>query len=137
MTAETKSRPLSPHLTIYKPQISSVLSISHRLTGFFLYLGLLIAAWNIIFITFDGSSLADFFVSSSAAFFNSILGKIALFFWVFSFYYHFANGIRHLLWDSGRGFSINSVKITGIIVVVTSIALTLFTWFNGMSTILG
>ncbi|MBT5827929.1 MAG: succinate dehydrogenase, cytochrome b556 subunit [Alphaproteobacteria bacterium] len=132
-----KARPLSPHLSIYKPQISSVLSILHRLTGFFLYLGLLLASWNIIFMSIDAGKISAYFVGISTLFISSIVGKLVLFAWVFSLYYHFSNGIRHLLWDTGRGFAIRSVQITGIIVVLASFALTLFTWFNGMSTILG
>jgi len=132
--AQTKARPLSPHLTIYRPQITSVLSISHRASGFFLYFGLLIFSWFLIFSNLDATFAAGI-VDITKSFFASIVGKIALFFWTLALYYHFCNGIRHLIWDAGYCFSIKSVKVTGVTVVIVSVALTLFTWFNGISTL--
>ena len=75
-----KSRPISPHLTIYKPQITSILSISHRISGFFLYLGLLFLSWFIIFSNFQEFFISEYYISFFNFFFANILGKTALFF---------------------------------------------------------
>ncbi len=91
-------RPLSPHLQIYKPQSSSVLSILHRITGVFLSLGsLLLAVW--IFAAAYDERLYD----SLGGFFRSLIGTLALIAWSGAFYYHLCNGIRHLFWDAGKG----------------------------------
>ena len=126
------NRPLSPHLSIYKPQITSVLSIMHRASGFFLYLGLLILSWHIISEAFSNLLISELYLSISVRFFSSFIGKMALIIWMMAFYYHFCNGIRHLIWDMGRGFSIDSVKISGVIVIISSLGLSIFSWFYAL-----
>lgn len=125
----TKARPLSPHLTIYNPQISSVLSIMHRITGFYLYVGLLVLSWVIIFSTFDQSVFAVYFLDFSVFVFSSIIGKLLLFAWFFSMNYHAANGVRHLFWDAGYGFGIKSVIYSGLFTLSFAVVMTLITWF--------
>ncbi len=123
MSNLNESRPLSPHLGIYRWQISNTLSILHRLTGFGLSLGLIplsLWLWGAAYDT-------DLFhtLSTAAA---SPLGMFFLFGWTLAFYYHLGNGIRHLNWDIGRGFSIPEMTASGWVVVVFALSLTIFTW---------
>ena len=116
-------RPLSPHLQIYRPQITSVLSISHRFTGAALAAGLLLLVYWL-------AALAAGEAAYAAAL--GVLGawpvQVVLFLGVFAFFYHLCNGIRHLWWDSGRGFEIAQVNRSGWIVLVCAAALTLLAW---------
>lgn len=116
-------RPLSPHLTIYKPQISSVLSILHRLTGIGLYAGLMLMAWWVWTAAYNPSAYTELHECLS-----SILGKLFLFGWTAAFYYHFGNGIRHLFWDIGKGFELPVMARSGWAVVFFTILMTGFTW---------
>lgn len=117
-------RPLSPHLSIYKPQISSVLSILHRITGFGLYLGLLLAALWIISSGFtphhEGGIVASFF--------STFIGKLFLFLWTLALFYHACNGIRHLFWDIGKGYDLAVMTKSGYAVLGSAVILTLITW---------
>lgn len=112
-------RPLSPHIGIYKPQITSVLSILHRATGMFLCLGLVVFAWWVIALALGPEPYAA--VRSAL---GSWLGRLLLFAWTFSFFYHLCNGVRHLFWDAGIGFELRTVQASGMAVVAASIALT-------------
>ena len=120
-----RPRPLSPHLQVYRPQLTSVLSILHRGTGLFLVLGTLM-------VSFWGIALAlgyNIFVSYQT-WLGSLMGKVLLVFWSFSLFYHWANGIRHLLWDIGWGYDIDRVYMTGWIVVSVSVILTGLLWLS-------
>ena len=112
-------RPLSPHIGIYKPQITSVLSILHRATGIFLCLGAVVFAWWVIALALGPEPYAA--VRSAL---GSWLGRLLLFAWTFSFFYHLCNGVRHLFWDAGLGFELRTVQASGMAVVAASIALT-------------
>ena len=116
-------RPLSPHLQIYRPQITSTLSILHRLTGVGLVLGAVLFAYWIAAAAYGPEAFAR-----ANALFASGFGRLVLFGLTFAFFYHFANGIRHLAWDIGYGFEMKTLNLSGIVVVVASIALTLVTW---------
>ncbi|WP_029448047.1 succinate dehydrogenase, cytochrome b556 subunit [Candidatus Odyssella thessalonicensis] len=118
-----KPRPLSPHLQIYRPQITSVLSILHRITGIGLVISLLFFIAWIISLAMDEASYLCF-----KQFMGSWIGQTVLFFSLFGFYYHLANGIRHLAWDIGQGYELHIVRITGWLVILTSIIATLLTW---------
>lgn len=119
----TVSRPTSPHLTIYRKQITSVLSISHRLTGLWLFAGLgLVVVWLCIL-----AYRPDLY-SRWYGFLNSPVGLCALAAWTFSFYYHLSNGVRHLFWDMGKGFAIPQVESSGWAVIFFSAAMTAATW---------
>jgi len=118
-----RPRPLSPHLQVYRWQMTSVLSILHRGTGLFLVLGgMMIAFWVVAL------ALGHNIFNSYQAWLGSLLGKVVLVGWSFSLFYHLANGIRHLLWDAGWGYEIERVYITGWIVVLVSTLLTAFLW---------
>ena len=108
--------PLSPHLQIYKPQITSILSISHRITGFslnfsivFMVYGLFLCHWKNIY----------FFL----VFVNSIPIKVILFLTILGFLYHLLNGIRHILWDFGFFLDNKSSAALGYIIIISSISL--------------
>ena len=118
--------PLSPHLTIYKPQITSLMSITHRITGIFQSIGLLVISIFLISLLF-GSQIHN----TLQIFLNHIVGKTFFIFYTFSLCYHLFNGIRHLAWDLGYGFDLKIAKITGIIVLVGSFALTMIFYLVG------
>tara|TARA_B100001989_G_scaffold50401_2_gene32620 strand:- start:49 stop:420 length:372 start_codon:yes stop_codon:yes gene_type:complete len=118
---KNNNRPISPHLSIYKPQITSILSISHRMSGIFQSLGLLIIVL-LLFSLFLGKNSHEFFM----LFINSFIGKAFLFFYVLSLCYHLFNGIRHIIWDIGFGFEIKNVYYSGIIVIIFAVTLALY-----------
>mgnify|MGYP002361308881 CR=1 FL=1 len=113
MPDSRSSRPLSPHLSIYRWQITNSLSILHRISGFGLTLGLIPLALWLYAAAYDASLFACL---TEAA--GSIVGLLFLFGWTLAFFYHLANGMRHLNWDLGRGFSIPAVVSSGRLVLV-------------------
>ena len=115
-------RPLSPHLSVYKPQITSTLSIIHRGTGVFLSMGSVLLA--VVLVSLALGPAAFDYVSRHL---NAIYGQIAMGIWTWTFYYHLCNGIRHLVWDSGSGFELPTVRRSGIAVLIISAALTALT----------
>jgi succinate dehydrogenase / fumarate reductase cytochrome b subunit len=117
-------RPLSPHLSIYKPQISSILSITHRATGFGLFVGALLLSWWVILNVYVGGEC----VNALNAIVYSIVGKTFMVLWTWAIFYHLLNGIRHLFWDTGRGFQIKTLNASGIAVVTASLVLTAASW---------
>ena len=108
------SRPLSPHLSIYKPQISSVLSILHRISGVYLFACAILFCWMFFCISLKEYEVMrfDITVLFGTMFFRLVLLSVST-----CFYYHIFNGIRHLFWDLGFGFEIRTMNITGIIVL--------------------
>ena len=118
---KNNNRPISPHLSIYKPQITSILSISHRMSGVFQSLGLLIIVL-LLFSLILGKISHEFFM----LFINSLIGKAFLFFYVLSLCYHLFNGIRHIVWDIGFGFEIKNVYYSGVIVIIFAVTLALY-----------
>lgn len=119
----TDRRPLSPHLQVYRPQLTSVMSIFHRATGLFLALGtLLLTYWLAALATGPES------YSAARVALGSKLGLLVLFLWSWSLFYHLCNGIRHLFWDAGYGFEIPAVYKSGKAVAITSTVLTLLFW---------
>ena len=121
--AWTDKRPMSPHLQIYKMPITAVLSILHRATGVVLFLGLLLMIAVLLAATNGEESW-----QTMHGFLSSWFGQLILFGFTFSLYYHFCNGIRHLLWDIGKGLSVAEVRQSAWMVLGTSVILTLFTW---------
>ena len=117
------NRPLSPHLGIYRWQISNTLSILHRATGVFLALGaLILVAWIIA----AASNQQQY--DQLAELLGGWLGRLVLLGCSFSFFYHLSNGIRHLFWDAGMGFDLDRARATGWAVVVVSSLLTGAFW---------
>lgn len=118
----TRSRPLSPHLQVYRPQLTSLLSIIHRSTGVALCAGAVALVWGIVAVSIGGDCYASF-----SAFAGSILGRLLTAAFVFCLIYHWLNGLRHLGWDTGWGLEIERAYQTGWAVVVLAPTLTLLT----------
>ncbi|MDE2234629.1 MAG: succinate dehydrogenase, cytochrome b556 subunit [Gammaproteobacteria bacterium] len=114
------NRPTSPHIGIYRWQISMVMSILHRLTGVWLSLGALALVYWLIAAGFGPDAYA-----SAQVLFASWLGQLLMWSWCFSLFYHLCNGIRHLFWDAGKGFEIRSMYISGFSVWIISGLMTL------------
>ena len=117
---DTSNRPLSPHLQIYKPQLTSVLSISHRMTGFALSIIILLSPVIIYFLT-NSEDTHQVVISLLQ---NNFI-KLIFFLALFGLIYHLCNGIRHLAWDAGYGLDLDSSYKSGYIVLGVSISLTL------------
>ena len=120
------NRPLSPHLQVYKPQLTSVLSILHRATGIALAVGTLLLVWWLVAAATGENAFADV-----QAFIGSWIGKLLLLGWSFAIFYHMCNGIRHLFWDAGKGYELETAYATGRIVVAAAIILTIGAWLWG------
>lgn len=117
------TRPLSPHLQIYRPQLTSVLSISHRATGILLAAGTLVLVYWLLAAASGAQAYAG-----AQDLLGSWLGRAMLLAFSFSLFYHLCNGIRHLFWDAGLGFDLKTTYASGTAVVVVSVALTLAAW---------
>jgi len=118
-----RARPLSPHLQIYRPQLTSVLSILHRATGVILALGaLLIAAWFVAVAAGPGA------YQTAHAALNSWAGCALLICWTLCAFYHLCNGIRHLAWDAGFGFELPAAYSSGKAVIAATVILTALAW---------
>ena len=121
----TPQRPLSPHLQIYKPQISSILSILHRITGIGLFLGLL------TFIAYLGALASGPQATGRfVACLGSGLGLLYAFALSVAVFYHTANGLRHLAWDAGKGYDLPTMHKTGYAVLAFAGAGTLLFWIS-------
>jgi succinate dehydrogenase / fumarate reductase cytochrome b subunit len=118
-----RARPLSPHLQIYRKQITSVMSIMHRISGIVLSLGAFGLAWWLLAVASGGETYAG-----AAALLASPFGKLVLFGFSLALIYHLLNGIRHLLWDLGWGFRIPQVYRSGYTVIALTFVLTALIW---------
>ncbi len=117
-------RPTSPHLSIYKPQITSMMSIMHRMTGVALYAGTaLLVCWLWIL----AYAPTPVFVSFKECV-TSIPGQILLAGWTFAFFYHLGNGIRHLFWDIGMGYELSQATRSGLATLVFAVLMTAICW---------
>jgi succinate dehydrogenase / fumarate reductase cytochrome b subunit len=122
------ARPLSPHLQIYTPLINMVMSIAHRFTGAVLYFGTLILAWWLIAAA-SGKAYYDFVNGLfGASFYGVPFGRIVLFGYTWALIHHMLGGIRHFIWDTGRGFALSTVNALCWATIVLSIGLTLAVW---------
>ncbi len=119
-------RPTSPHLQIYRLQLTSILSILHRIAGIFLSLGILAL---IYWLVAAAASVEAFDQAQHLA--ASIIGRSLLFLWTGAFFYHLLNGLRHLAWDAGWGFELTAVYRSGWAVLIGSVVLSLAAWTLG------
>ena len=117
------NRPLSPHLTVYRPQITSMLSILHRVTGVGLTLGAILVVWWLL----AAATSAEYFQFVDGLM-TSWIGHLVLLGLTFSLAYHFCNGIRHLMWDMGYGFELDQVEQSGKAVIGAAAVLTVLVW---------
>ncbi|MGC2412268.1 MAG: succinate dehydrogenase, cytochrome b556 subunit [Stellaceae bacterium] len=122
-------RPLSPHLQIYRWQLTSVLSILHRASGVALALGTILLVWWLAAAA-DGPQA----YGRVQWFLASWVGRFLLFGWSVALFYHLCNGLRHLWWDTGRGLDLKSVYAGGWTVVAATTVLTVIAWIAGIAT---
>jgi succinate dehydrogenase / fumarate reductase cytochrome b subunit len=118
-----RERPMSPHLSVWRWHITMATSIAHRATGVALYVGALIAAAWAICLAAGPQTYATFKWAM-----GSPLGLLVMFGLTASFFYHLANGIRHLVWDAGHGFDLKSANASGVFVFAFTAAATLAAW---------
>ncbi|MGE0333917.1 MAG: succinate dehydrogenase, cytochrome b556 subunit [Gammaproteobacteria bacterium] len=121
------SRPLSPNIQIYRPQLTSVLSIAHRITGVFLSASAVVL---VIWLIAAASGPEAYFRFHS--FIGSWPGQIFLLAATFAFFLHLCGGIRHLVWDTVRGFELRQIYASGWLVVAASVVLTLASWLASL-----
>ena len=121
-----RTRPLSPHLQVYRLPLSALLSISHRATGVVLAAGSLVLVYWLAALASGPEAFAD-----AQALLGSIPGRVLLLILTFSLFYHLGNGIRHLFWDAGLGFELRTAHASGVVVVAAAIVLTLTAWALG------
>jgi len=110
-------------LQVYKPQLTSVLSITHRGTGIALAIGTVVLMYWLLSLAAGPAAYA-----SASAVLGSVIGQLVLVAFTFSFCYHLCNGMRHLFWDIGMGFEMETVYASGKAVVVVSIIMTVVAW---------
>jgi succinate dehydrogenase / fumarate reductase cytochrome b subunit len=121
-------RPLSPHLQIYRWQLTSVLSILHRAAGVVLSAGAILLVWWLV----AAASGAEAY-EGVEDFLGSWPGLLLLFGWTVALFYHLCNGIRHLVWDTGHALDLRSVYVGGWVVVGATGVLTFVAWVAGIS----
>ena len=124
----TSPRPLSPHLQIYRWQLTSVLSILHRAAGVALSVGTILLVWWLVAAAEGPESYA-----AVQRFLGSWVGRLLLFGWSVALFYHLCNGLRHLWWDTGRALDLRSVYASGWAVLAGTVALTAIAWIAGLS----
>ena len=120
--------PLSPHLQIYRWQISSLLSITHRIAGIINLLALILIFFWLIVLSYNENNYELFLLLI-----NSFFGKFILISFLWSMSFHILSGIRHLFWDFGYGFEIKTANISGIIVIIFSLVFTIVFWLFARS----
>jgi succinate dehydrogenase / fumarate reductase cytochrome b subunit len=121
-------RPLSPHLQIYRWQLTSVLSILHRAAGVVLSAGAILLVWWLV-----AAASGPEAYEGVEDFLGSWLGLLLLFGWTVALFYHLCNGIRHLVWDTGHALDLKSVYVGGWVVVGATGVLTFVAWVAGIS----
>ncbi len=121
-----RARPLSPHLQIYRPMLTMMMSIVHRITGAALYFGMLLLAWWVIAAAAGPNAYANF-----ERFIGSLIGQLLLFGYTWALMHHMLGGIRHLIWDTLHGLEPAERETLTLTTIVGSIALTLAIWVIG------
>jgi succinate dehydrogenase / fumarate reductase cytochrome b subunit len=116
------AKPLSPHLQIYRPQLTSVLSISHRVSGVVLAAGTVMLLYWLV-----AAALGPDAYAAAQRCFRAPLTQVCMAGWTLAFYYHLCNGVRHLFWDAGRGFDLVTAYRSGYAVIAGSLVLTALT----------
>jgi succinate dehydrogenase / fumarate reductase cytochrome b subunit len=119
------NRPLSPHLQVYRLPLLANLSILHRITGAALSVGALMVAWWLV-----AAAMGEGPYNTAMNFARSPLGIFMMFGWSVALYYHLFNGIRHLIWDTGRGFKLKNAYMSGYIVLLLTALATAATWYE-------
>jgi succinate dehydrogenase / fumarate reductase cytochrome b subunit len=127
MTMAAPNRPLAPHIQVYRPQMTSVLSILHRIAGVALGLGALLLVYWVVAAAAGPERFA-----AAQGLIGSWFGYLILFGFSVALFFHLANGIRHLFWDAGYGFELRAAYASGTAVLVMTAALTAVAWICGL-----
>ncbi len=122
----TANRPLSPHLQIYRPMLTMMMSIAHRISGTANAIGFLLLAWWLVAIASGPEAYA-----TVEHFFSSLIGRTLLFLFSWSLIHHMIGGIRHLIWDTGRALDKTSIEVLAWLTIISSTALTILIWVAG------
>ena len=123
MTKAPSARPLSPHLSIYRPMLTMMMSIVHRITGGALYFGMLLMVWWLIAAASGPNAYANV-----QWFMETLIGRLILLGYSWALLHHMLGGIRHLIWDTGRGFGPNEREWLTLATLVGSVVLTVVLW---------
>lgn len=129
MTNLTQKRPLSPHLSIYKPLPTMVMSILHRITGTALYAGTLLAAWWLI-----AAASGEAYFEWVNGIFGSLPGRLVLFGYSWALAHHMLGGIRHFIWDTGHGLGRETSTRLAWATIAGSVTLTVLIWIAVFAT---
>lgn len=125
--ARLQSRPLSPHLRIYRPAMTMMMSIMHRITGAALYVGTLLLAWWLIAAAMGPGAYSPF-----QSFIGAWFGKLILLGYTWALIHHVLGGLRHFIWDAGWGFDLPMANFMACATPVGSILLTILVWIAGI-----
>ena len=123
---KSEARPLSPHLQIYRPMLTMMMSIMHRITGMGLYFGMVLLVWWL-----TAASISEGYFDFVQGFFGHWCGRLLLFGFSWALIHHALGGLRHLLWDTGRGFDLSLIEWLARGNLAGSIVLTLLLWIIG------
>ena len=119
-------RPLSPHLQIYRPMLTMMMSIAHRITGAGLAIGIALLAWWLVAV-----SMGPEHYECVQTFFGSFIGRALLFAFTWALIHHMLGGIRHLIWDTGTGLDKTTIEVFAWATIIGSILLTVLVWVIG------
>ena len=125
-------RPLSPHLQVYRPQLTSVLSIMNRVTGLAASAGTVLLVWWLVAAAAGPQSF-----DTVQSFIGSPVGLFMLFGWTASLFYHFFGGLRHLAWDAGWGYELDRTHMTGWAAIGATVVCTILVWVAGLIVLRG
>jgi succinate dehydrogenase / fumarate reductase, cytochrome b subunit len=120
----TVERPLSPHLQIYRPMLSMMMSITHRITGAALFFGMILLVWWLF-----AAAWSDAAFDVAQGFFGHWFGLLVLFGFTWALIHHLLGGLRHFIWDAGKGFELATVELLVWANLIGSIVLTALFWF--------
>ena len=123
-----QNRPLSPHLGIYRPMLTMMMSITHRITGAALYAGTLLLAWWLLAAATDARSF-----ETASWFMSSLIGRLVLFGFTWSLFHHLMGGLRHFIWESGRGMDHPEREYLAQATLIGGIVLALIVWIAAYS----
>lgn len=119
-------RPLSPHLQIYRPMLTMLMSIAHRITGASLAVGFALLTWWFVAVSMGPEAYA-----TVQSFFGSLVGRALLFAFTWALIHHALGGIRHLIWDTGAGFDPQTIEVLARATIIGSVVLTILVWVIG------
>lgn len=125
-SGKERARPLSPHLQVYRLPLLAILSISHRVTAIANMAGLAMVTWWLL-----AAASGPEAYGIVHDFMGSFFGRLFLFGWTLTLFYHLCNGVRHLVWDAGKGYELKTAYMSGYLVLGAAVGLTFLVWIVG------